>query len=143
MADENEAFVHDYLLPDANTRRFHVGDACQWSPPTPPNGVMPEVAAMIQAHRETIHAPGSRARGRFGLDEDGEPIETSYLGVGIDPETGALLPLDNEGNVREDSQSAKSSKSASEQAQARRDKALQAELEPRRSEKPAEKPTAR
>jgi hypothetical protein len=97
MAD-NESFVHDLLLPDSNTRRFHAGDACQWSPPTPEGEVEPAVAAMIAAHRATIHAPGSRSRGRFGLDEEGDPIETSYLGIGVDPDTGAVVPLDDEGN---------------------------------------------
>lgn len=95
---DSEGFVHDLLLPDSNTRRFHAGDACQWSPPTPEGEVEPQVEAMIAAHRASIHAPGARPRGRFGLDADGNPIETSYLGVGVDPETGALVPLDNEGN---------------------------------------------
>jgi hypothetical protein len=94
----DEGFVHDLLLPDSNTRRFHAGDACQWSPPLEGGEVSPAVAAMIAAHRAEIHAPGARPRGRFGLDEDGNPIETSYLGVGMDPETGALVPLDNDGN---------------------------------------------
>ena len=97
MAD-NDGFVHDLLLPDSNTRRFHAGDACQWLPPVPEEEVEPAVQAMIAAHRATIHAPGARTRGRFGLDEDGNPIETSYLGVGVDPDTGAVVPLDNEGN---------------------------------------------
>ena len=95
---ENESFVQDLLLPDSNTRRFHAGDACQWLPPVPEGEVEPQVAAMIAAHRAEIHAPGARARGRFGNDEDGNPIETSYLGVGVDPETGALFALDNDGN---------------------------------------------
>lgn len=99
---DNEGFVHDFLLPDSNTRRFHAGDACQWSPPVPEGEVEPQVAGMIAAHREAIHAPGSRVRGRFGLDEDGAPIETSYLGVGVDPESGALVPLDKDGNPREE-----------------------------------------
>jgi hypothetical protein len=95
---DSEGFVHDLLLPDSNTRRFHAGDACQWSPPVPEGEVEPPVAAMIAAHRASIHAPGARARGRFGLDEEGNPIETSALGVGVDPDTGALVPLDDEGN---------------------------------------------
>jgi hypothetical protein len=95
---DNEGFVHDLLLPDSNTRRFHAGDACQWSPPVPEGEVEPTVAGMIAAHRATIHAPGARARGRFGLDDEGNPIETSYLGVGVDPESGAVVPLDDEGN---------------------------------------------
>lgn len=99
---DNESFVHDFLQPDSNTRRFHAGDACQWSPPVPEGEVDEAVAGMIAAHRAEIHAPGSRVSGAFGLDEDGNPIETSYLGVGVDPESGALLPLDNDGNVRGD-----------------------------------------
>lgn len=95
---ENEAFVRDLLLPDSNTRRFHAGDACQWSPPIEGGEVSPEVAGMISAHRAEIHAPGARPRGRFGVDEDGNPIETSYLGVGVDPESGALFALDADGN---------------------------------------------
>lgn len=95
---DSEGFVHDLLLPDSNTRRFHAGDACQWSPPLPEGEVEPQVEAMIAAHRASIHAPGSRVRGRFGTDADGNPIETSYLGVWVDPETGALAALDAEGN---------------------------------------------
>lgn len=95
---DNEGFVHDLLLPDSNTRRFHAGNACQWSPPVPEGEVEPQVAEMIAAHRATIHAPGSRTRPRFGYDEDGNPIETSYLGVGLDPETGETFALDTDGN---------------------------------------------
>lgn len=94
---DSEGFVHDLLLPDSNTRRFHAGDACQWSPPLPEGEVEPPVQAMIAAHRASIHAPGSRVRGRFGTDEDGNPIETSYLGVWVNPETGATAALDEEG----------------------------------------------
>lgn len=95
---DNEGFVHDFLLPDENSRRFHAGDACQVSPPVPEGEVEPTVAGMIAAHRAAIHAPGSRVSGRFGNDADGNPIETSYLGVGIDPESGALVALDGDGN---------------------------------------------
>lgn len=95
---DSEGFVHDLLLPDSNTRRFHAGDACQWSPPLPEGEVEPQVEAMIAAHRAAIHAPGSRPRGRFGTDEEGNPIETSYLGVWVNPETGATAALDAEGN---------------------------------------------
>lgn len=94
----DEAFVHDLLLPDSNTRRFHAGDACQWLPPLTAEPLPEEAQVALAAHRAEIHAPGARSRGRFGLDEDGNPIETSYLGVGVDPDTGALVPLDNDGN---------------------------------------------
>lgn len=96
MADDQ--FVHDLLFPDSNTRRFHAGDACQWSPPLPEGEVSPETAAIIAAHRATIHAPRLGGGGRFGTYSNGEPIETSYLGVGMDPETGVAVALDAEGN---------------------------------------------
>jgi hypothetical protein len=132
---DNEGFVHDLLFPDSNTRRFHAGDACQWSPTIPEEEVEPAVAAMIQAHRDSIHAPGSRSSGQFGLDDDGVPIETSYLGVGVDPETGATFALDNDGNRVETAASKAAAATAS-----KRERADSGRSQP--ADKPSERPAA-
>jgi hypothetical protein len=89
--------IAEYLdHPDDNTRRFHLGDAPQSLPPI--DEATEEEEATLKQHRARIHAPGSTLRPRF-RDADGEPVETSPLGLAFDEETGALFPTDENGEI--------------------------------------------
>ena len=87
MADEPNRIAELLEGPDDNTRRFHRGRAPQVGIPTDPPPTEPEADALA-AHMARIHAP--EARPRFGVDEDGNPIEAPASGLVFNAETGAL-----------------------------------------------------
>jgi hypothetical protein len=76
--------MSEHNFPDSNTRRFHIGNACQWTPPEGEPDVEP--AELLEAHRRTIHAPGS----------DPEPA-VGPQGLVWNAETGQVEPLVPEG----------------------------------------------
>jgi hypothetical protein len=83
--------IADYLNAPGTRASFHVGDFPQTLPSIDGEPTEADLAALA-ADRASLRVPTSRPR--FGVDEDGVPIEAPLGGIPFDSETGALATPD-------------------------------------------------
>lgn len=79
---------------------FHVGDACQHAPVPPLDTLVnpPEEPVVPLGRDPNLRVPGARPLTSPPLDADGVPLEVPPGGLPRDPETGAPIWPDAEGN---------------------------------------------
>jgi len=85
--------IADALGAPGHRASFHQGDALQFVPQPPAGGESSEVdQAALEADRSRLRVP--RSRPRFGVDDEGTPIEPPLSGIPFDAETGTLAAPD-------------------------------------------------